>query len=102
MTAVDTALIWLNLAGALLAFVCCIRAARLMRAVWPVLVAAYATLYAAAYVVLLIVPSELATWNNVMYGVSIPKWFVVWALPAWSVSRRKQQLVAILDQRPDQ
>lgn len=95
----DTVLIWLTLLGSLIA---CGSALRAVRSGIPLLrplaaaTAALAGIYAVAYLALLALWGESnLRWSQVMRGVSVVAWLVVWAgwpwmsVKAWRAAHRR-------------
>lgn len=96
----DTLIIWCNMLGAgvaaaVNAWCASVVASRTAPLRWTI--AALASIYVAAYAVLLLVPSISGEWSRVMRGVSLVVWPLVWTWPAVAARNSVRRVVARLD-----
>jgi len=88
-------IIWINLAGATLSVIVAYWAAkRLPKALHAILIpiGILACIYVVAYVLLLSGVVAFARWSEVMRGVSIMAWFIVWIYPWWKIAMLHKHL----------
>lgn len=100
MTSFDRAVIFGNATLALTAFIVNAVAAHRSEEPWRtvrVLVASLSILYAGAYLWLGTHPAQQPGWSQVMRGVSLTAWPVVWIGPAFVSLRYHQRTKRIVD-----
>lgn len=99
MTAIATWVIRASLALALLSAIVNLTAARRLKSALFASVAALSAIYVVSYAWLLLHPTERLAWSEVMSGVSLIAWPLIWVGPAmracWQRRRFEQALVTM-------
>ena len=89
MTAIATWVIRASLAFALVSAVVNLAAARRLKSVLFASVAALSAIYVVSYGWLLLHPTERLAWSEVMSGVSLVAWPLIWIGPAMRSCRQR-------------